>query len=68
MTSAVVTLDNAGNVERTHSIDLAPPLGPNVGAPSTRTSDLERLIDLGYVVKRETALDGGRVLLVLEKP
>lgn len=39
-----------------------------VGNPTAVASDLEIMINAGYLQKRELATSGGNVLLVLEKP
>ncbi len=64
---AYVLLRDIGTVEIAHSIDL----GTAAGVPSTPTaqaSDLERLIFNGYEAVREIVLEGGKVLVVLERP
>ena len=59
--TAYVLLGTGGIVERVHT--------PDIGAvPTTGASDVEALISFGYVAKREIPLDGGKVLLVMEKP
>lgn len=63
--SAYLLLGNDGVVVKCHSTDI----GANAAqAPTNGASDLELLISQSYVAKREIPLDGGRVLLVLEKP
>ena len=61
--AAYVILDNNGVVVRCHNGGGATP-----NAPSTGAGDLEQLINAGFLQKREVPLDGGRVLIVLEKP
>jgi len=65
--SAYVVLNADGTVARTHSVDITPP-GTSGPAPTTGAADVEKLISNGYLAKREVALDGGRALLVMEKP
>jgi len=60
--SAYVLLKIDGVVERTHSVAIGG------GIPTASSSDLESLINAGFVAKRELALSNGKVLLVLEKP
>ena len=64
--SAYVVLGRTGAVVRTHSGDI----GGNAAGPAVTTgaTDLETLINLGYLAERETRLDGGGVLVVLRKP
>ena len=57
---AYVVLNADGTVARVHSIDIP-------GAPSQSPQDLESLISIGYVARRETPLEGGRILVVLDR-
>jgi hypothetical protein len=61
--AAYVILDNNGTVVKCHNGGGATP-----GVPTSGPGDLESLINAGWLQKREVALDGGRVLIVLEKP
>lgn len=61
--AAYVLLDNNGNVVKTHNGGGATP-----GVPTSGAGNLEQLINGGFLQKREVALDGGRVLIVLERP
>ena len=59
---AYVILNGDGTVAKTHSTDVG-------GSSATSgANDLESLIQQGYQQKREVPLDGGKVLVVLEKP
>ncbi len=58
---AYVMLNADGSVAKCHSSDV-------IGVPSAGGGDVETLINSGYQQKREIPLDGGKVLLVLEKP
>lgn len=67
--SAYVLLGTGGVVERVHTPDIH--AGGSVGGPGVPTTgapEVESLMSLGYVAKREIPLDGGKVLLVMEKP
>jgi hypothetical protein len=61
--AAYVILDNNGVVVKCHNGGGATPNAPTQGA-----GDLEKLINGGFLQKREVPLDGGRVLIVLEHP
>ncbi len=63
---AYVLLGTGGIVERVHSTDIGSSSG--AGVPTTGASEVESLIAMGYVAKREIPLDGGKVLLVMDKP
>lgn len=60
--AAYVILDKNGNVIKCHNGGGATP-----NNPSSEPGDLERLINSGWNQKREVALFGGGVLIVLEK-
>lgn len=60
---AYVLMNNTGVVERTHSTDVG-----NNNVVTAGVSDLEQLIQQGYQPLREIPLDGGKVLIVLQKP
>lgn len=59
---AYILLSSTGVVERTHSVDI----GIN-NTTTSGVSDLEQLIQQGYQPLREIPLDGGKVLIVLQK-
>ena len=61
--AAYVILDSTGNVVRCHNGAGATPNAPTNGA-----GDLEKLINAGWLQKREVPLSGGGVLIVMEKP
>ncbi|HKO44897.1 MAG TPA: hypothetical protein VJU84_16590 [Pyrinomonadaceae bacterium] len=60
---AYIVLNADGTVSRTHTTDIS-----GTGAPTTGTSDLENLIGQGYVARREHPLEGGRILIVMDRP
>lgn len=64
--SAYVLLGAGGIVERVHSTEIGTTSG--AGVPTTGATEVESLIAFAYVAKREIPLDGGKVLLVMEKP
>jgi len=61
---AYVVLNATGVVVRTHALDA----GNNAAAPTTAAADLEELIRRGFVRAAEHPLDGGSMLIVLQKP
>lgn len=61
---AYIVLNASGTVVRTHSTDL----GTQAGGTTSGANDVESLISNGYQAKRELALDGGSILIVMEKP
>jgi hypothetical protein len=63
---AYVVLNSVGTVVRTHSPDIGSS-GAAASAPTAGPLDLESLITSGYVAVRETRLDGGGALIVLQK-
>jgi hypothetical protein len=65
--SAIVVLNSTGTVVRTHSPDISTS-GSAASAPTAGPLDLETLITQGYLAIRETRLDGGDALIVLQKP
>ncbi|MDP9177318.1 MAG: hypothetical protein M3O61_06515 [Gemmatimonadota bacterium] len=61
---AYVVLSSTGVVVRTHALDS----GNNAGTPTTNAGDLEDLIKRGFLRIAEHPLDGGGMLIVVQKP
>ena len=59
----LLNLPSQSAATATYSVDL-----DGTGAPTSLATDLEKLIGMGYVARREVALSNGAVLLVMEGP
>jgi hypothetical protein len=59
---AYVILNSTGTVVRAHYLTSS-----GVSQPTANAVDLERIIEDGYSPVREIALDGGGMLIVLQK-
>lgn len=71
MPHAYVLLNADGTVARVHSPAIggsATTTSPIPGTPTSAAADLETLLNSSFRPMRETPLEGGRVLLVLQFP